>query len=167
MSLQQILFKFITTDNSNPYLHFPSYSPTSPTLSKRCCFLLCRENERLLGRNFLKVYPPTLIGILSHNLIFFPFNLLQRSPLSNWLHHPQMTDYLPSFLLPLTDKFQSSLYYYYYYYLSFCNFIGPLPWYMEVPRLGSNRSCSRRPTPKPQQRRIQAVSATYTATPDP
>ena len=36
------------------------------------------------------------------------------------------------------------------------------PWHMEVPRLGSNQSCGRRPTPQPQQRGIWAPSATYT-----
>ena len=30
-------------------------------------------------------------------------------------------------------------------------FSGPCLWHMEVPRLGSNQSCSRRPTPQPQQ----------------
>ena len=30
----------------------------------------------------------------------------------------------------------------------------PHPWYMEVPRLGSNQSGSRWPTPQPQQRQI-------------
>ena len=29
-------------------------------------------------------------------------------------------------------------------------FLGPHPWHMEVPRLGSHRSCSCRPTPQPQ-----------------
>ena len=33
---------------------------------------------------------------------------------------------------------------------------------MEVPRLGLNRSCSLQPTPEPQQRQIQAASASYT-----
>ena len=36
----------------------------------------------------------------------------------------------------------------------FLSFLGPLQRHMEVPRLGSNQSCSRRPTPGPQQRRI-------------
>ena len=42
-------------------------------------------------------------------------------------------------------------------------FLGPHPQHMEVPRLGgSNRSCSCRPMPEPQQRQIQTMSATYT-----
>ena len=52
----------------------------------------------------------------------------------------------------------------------FLFFLGPLPWHMEVPRLGSNRSCSRRPTPEPQQCGIRAKSGPtpqLTATPDP
>ena len=42
-------------------------------------------------------------------------------------------------------------------------FLGPHPWHMEVPRLGSNWSHSPcRPTPQPQQHRIWAMSATCT-----
>jgi len=41
-------------------------------------------------------------------------------------------------------------------------FLGLHPWYMEVPRLGQNRSCSCWPAPQPQQCGIQAASATYT-----
>ena len=41
-------------------------------------------------------------------------------------------------------------------------FLGPYPRHIEVPRLGSNRSCSRQPVPQPQQCQLQAVSATYT-----
>ena len=45
----------------------------------------------------------------------------------------------------------------------FLSILGPYPLHMEVPRLGSNWSCSRQPTPQPQQRRgIPATSATYT-----
>ena len=45
----------------------------------------------------------------------------------------------------------------------FWSFLGPLGRHMEVPRLGvENWSCSRWPTPQPQQRRIRAASATYT-----
>ena len=35
-------------------------------------------------------------------------------------------------------------------------------WYMEVPRLGSNQSCSCWPTPQPQQLQIRAASVIYT-----
>ena len=35
----------------------------------------------------------------------------------------------------------------------FC-FLGPYPWHMEVPRLGSNQSYSCWPTPQPQQQGI-------------
>ena len=44
----------------------------------------------------------------------------------------------------------------------FSIFWGPHPQHMEVPRLGSIRSCSHWPTPKPQQRGIRAVSVNYT-----
>ena len=44
----------------------------------------------------------------------------------------------------------------------FLPFLEPLPWHMEVPRLGCSWSCSRQPTPEPQPRRIRAASATYT-----
>ena len=46
----------------------------------------------------------------------------------------------------------------------FCLFVlwGPHQQHMEVPRLGSNRSCSSRPTSRPQQCQIRAVSSTYT-----
>ena len=44
----------------------------------------------------------------------------------------------------------------------FLPFLGPLPWHMEIPRMGSNWSCSHWPTPEPQQRSIRAASATYT-----
>ena len=45
-------------------------------------------------------------------------------------------------------------------FLSFV-FLGPHPWHMEVPRPGSNQSCSLQPTPEPQQHWIRAASATY------
>ena len=47
-------------------------------------------------------------------------------------------------------------------FLSFSFPFWPYPWHMEVPRLGSNRSCSRQPIPEPQQCRIQATSVTFT-----
>ena len=43
-------------------------------------------------------------------------------------------------------------------------FLGPHLWHMEVPRLGSNRSCSCWPTPQPQQSGIQTKSETYNIT---
>ena len=46
--------------------------------------------------------------------------------------------------------------------LSFFFFLGLHPRHMEVPRLGSNQSCSCRPTPQPQPCRIRASSATHT-----
>ena len=55
----------------------------------------------------------------------------------------------------------------------FLSFPGWLPWHMEVPRLGSNWSCSRWPMPEPQQRRIAGSKTRLqpipqlTATPDP
>ena len=45
-----------------------------------------------------------------------------------------------------------------------CVFLGPHPRHMEVPRLGSNQSCSRWSTPEPQQCQIQASSSAYTTT---
>ena len=50
----------------------------------------------------------------------------------------------------------------FFFFLSFV-FLGPHSRHMEVPRLGSNQSCSCRPTPQPQQCRIRAASVTYTA----
>ena len=47
--------------------------------------------------------------------------------------------------------------------VSFTNFFGGLHLqHMEVPRLRVESSCSCRPTPQPQQLRIQDMSATYT-----
>ena len=43
----------------------------------------------------------------------------------------------------------------------FC-FLGPHLQHMKVPRLEANQSCSCWSMPQPQQRRIQATSATYT-----
>ena len=45
-------------------------------------------------------------------------------------------------------------------FLFFC-FLGSHLQHMEVPRLGSNRSYSCRPTPQPQQCQIRAVSMTH------
>ena len=52
----------------------------------------------------------------------------------------------------------------FYFILFFWSFIslGPYPQHMEVLRLSSNPGCSCQPTPQPQQRWIQAASATYT-----
>ena len=46
----------------------------------------------------------------------------------------------------------------------FClfSFLGPHPWHMEAPGPGVHRSCSRWPTPQPQQCGIRVASATYT-----
>ena len=41
-------------------------------------------------------------------------------------------------------------------------FLGTQLQHMEVPRLGSNQSCSRWPIPQPQWREIRAKSSTYT-----
>ena len=40
-------------------------------------------------------------------------------------------------------------------------FLGPYPWHMEVPWLGSNPSYSCWSTPQQQQRQIQVASAAY------
>ena len=47
-------------------------------------------------------------------------------------------------------------------FLSFCYFLGCSGGIWRFPDQGSNRSCSHRPTPEPQQRGIRAASATYT-----
>ena len=49
----------------------------------------------------------------------------------------------------------------FFFFCLFC-LLGPHMQHTEVPRLGSNRICSRWPTPQPQQRQIQVTSATYT-----
>ena len=48
----------------------------------------------------------------------------------------------------------------------FCllSFLGLHPWHIEVPRIGVYQSYSYWPTPEPQQRGIQAISATHTTT---
>ena len=48
------------------------------------------------------------------------------------------------------------------FFFYFLFFLGLHLRHMEVPRLGSNWSCSCRTTPQPQQRQIWATSATYT-----
>ena len=49
------------------------------------------------------------------------------------------------------------------FFLFFLSFLGPYPWYMEVPRLGGlNQSYSCWPTQQPEQHQIWAVFATYT-----
>ena len=58
---------------------------------------------------------------------------------SNPLHRSRNSTYISFFLS---------------FFFVFSPFLGPLPWHMEVPRLGSNQSCSRRPTPEPQQPQI-------------
>ena len=53
-------------------------------------------------------------------------------------------------------------FYFFFFFGLFLSFLGPHPWHMEVPRLGSNWSRSRWPIPEPQQRANRAESATYT-----
>ena len=50
----------------------------------------------------------------------------------------------------------------FFLFLSFCHFFGHSRGIWRLPGEGSTRSCSRRPTPEPQQRGIRAASATYT-----
>ena len=52
------------------------------------------------------------------------------------------------------------IYLFIFIYLFFC-FLGPHPWHMEIPRLGSNWSYSCWPMPQPQQCGIWARSVTY------
>ena len=47
-------------------------------------------------------------------------------------------------------------------FLFFCLFQGHTRGIWKFPGQGSNRSCSHRPTPEPQQHSIQAMSVTYT-----
>jgi len=54
--------------------------------------------------------------------------------------------------------------FFFLFFFVFLPFLEPLPWHMEVPRLGVYWSWSYWPMPEPQQRRIWAVSATYTTT---
>ena len=53
-------------------------------------------------------------------------------------------------------------FFFFFWLFGFLAFLGPYPWHMEVPRPGSNRSCSCRPMPQPQQCQIHTTSATYT-----
>ena len=54
--------------------------------------------------------------------------------------------------------------YFFFFFFFFLAFLGLHLWYIEVPRLGLNQSCSRQPTPEPQTHQIQAALATYTTT---
>ena len=53
-------------------------------------------------------------------------------------------------------------YFYIFYLLFYFNLFRAAPRHMEVPRLGSNRTCSRQLTPQPQQCGIRVASAGYT-----
>ena len=55
-----------------------------------------------------------------------------------------------------------SLFFCLFVFLSFCYFLGSSRGIWSFPGEGSNRSCSRWPTPEPQQRGIRGASATYT-----
>ena len=55
------------------------------------------------------------------------------------------------------------LLYFLYFILLFFFFLGPPLWHMEVPRQGSNQSCSCQPMPQPQPRQIWAEFGTYAA----
>ena len=46
-----------------------------------------------------------------------------------------------------------------FFFFFFFFFLGPHPWHIEFPGQGLNWSCSRWPSPQPQQLRIRAVSA--------
>ena len=52
-----------------------------------------------------------------------------------------------------------------YYLFIYLFFLGPHLQHMEVPRLGSNWSCSCQPAPQPQQHHIWAMFTTYTPAP--
>ena len=56
----------------------------------------------------------------------------------------------------------SSAVFYFIWLFNFLFFWGLYLQHMEVPRLRSDRSCSCRPTPQPQQRKIWATSVAYT-----
>ena len=73
-------------------------------------------------------------------------------------------------MLHLLDYSQSfclfALVWFGFFVFCFLVFLGLHPWHMEVPRLGSNQSCSCGPTPQLQQCQIWASSATYTTAHD-
>ena len=74
---------------------------------------------------------------------------------------------LPGFFIyfgykPLSDIRFANIFFHSRGYFFFLCFLGLHSRHMEVPRLGSNRSCSRQPAPQPQQCRMQAAFATYT-----
>ena len=49
-------------------------------------------------------------------------------------------------------------FFFFFFFLSFCHFLGCSRGIWRFPGQGSNRSCSRQPTPEPQQHGIRAVS---------
>ena len=53
------------------------------------------------------------------------------------------------------------IYILFFFFWSFCHFLGRSHSIWRFPGQGSSWSCSHRPTPQPQQRGIQATSATY------
>ena len=65
-------------------------------------------------------------------------------------------------VLQRTSTFYSLLLLLFYFYLFIFCFLGPHPQHLEVPRLGSHRSCSCRPPPQPQQCGTWASAGTYT-----
>ena len=77
--------------------------------------------------------------------------------------HFKWLPYLPNLHILSRDQLNvgTSLDCLLFFFLSFV-LLGLHPWHKEVPRLGSNQSCSCWPTPQPQQGRIWAASTTYT-----
>ena len=53
-------------------------------------------------------------------------------------------------------------FFFFFFFCLFAIFLGRSRGTWRFPGKGSNRSCSHRPTPEPQQRGIRAASATYT-----
>ena len=58
--------------------------------------------------------------------------------------------------------FKFFLFFYFFIFCLFATSLGRSHSIWRFPGSGWNRSCSRRPTPEPQQRGIRAASATYT-----
>ena len=80
---------------------------------------------------------------------------------ASWIstHKRIKLDFYPALYLNITSKWW--LYVFIYLFLPFCLFWGHTHGIWGFPGQGSNWSYSRRPTPRPQQRRIQAASSTY------
>ena len=68
-----------------------------------------------------------------------------------------------SYIIPISTSNDATWKPFFFFFLVFClfSFQGHARSIWRFPSQGFNRSCSRRPTPQPQQREIRATSATY------